>query len=355
MKNQKHLFLAFCLLQLFYTSFAFGDDAIYCDCDNPKSTSVDFEGYVSIGGIDQWVTITGNDCANPVVLFLHGGPGNTLSPYADALYDQWKSEFTLVQWDQRGAGKTFEANQKSGELNIDNLNKNELTLNLMVSDGLELTQYLKETLLKEKIILTGSSWGSVLAIEMISKHPENYQLYVGLSQVVNFVTNEQKSYESVLERAIEQNDTDVIMRLETLGSPPWSHPRNFGQFRQIIRQYERPVVFDQLQWQMSPQYLSENSRAAYLAGEEFSFIKFYGLKGDGMIRDIKFDKNNLTFEIPVFLVQGREDLLTTPEVTQAYFDSIKAPSKELIYLEATGHNTNHLMLEAQLNLLRKSL
>jgi pimeloyl-ACP methyl ester carboxylesterase len=74
--------------------------------------------FVPIGGVEQWVTIHGETCANPVVLFLHGGPGNTLSPYAEAIYGPWARDFTLVQWDQPGAGRTFGRNPPADDTTL---------------------------------------------------------------------------------------------------------------------------------------------------------------------------------------------------------------------------------------------
>jgi len=88
--------------------------------------SVHQEMFVRIGGIDQWITIKGNDQENPVVLFLHGGPGDALSPYADAFFQGWERDFTLVQWDQRGAGRTYSKNGTSIE--------STLTIERMVQD-----------------------------------------------------------------------------------------------------------------------------------------------------------------------------------------------------------------------------
>jgi len=97
-------------------------------CPSPGQ-AVREEGFVSLGGIEQWVTVKGANCANPVILFLHGGPGNPLSPYADALHGAWEKDFTLVQWDQRGAGRTF-GRSPPGE--------SKLTVERMAADGVEL-------------------------------------------------------------------------------------------------------------------------------------------------------------------------------------------------------------------------
>lgn len=89
----------------------------------PLARPVDEAGYVKIGGIDQWVTIRGDSCANPVALFLNGGPGNPLSPYGGAVYAAWEKDLTLVQWDQRGAGRTFARNPPPGALTVSGISR----------------------------------------------------------------------------------------------------------------------------------------------------------------------------------------------------------------------------------------
>jgi pimeloyl-ACP methyl ester carboxylesterase len=135
------------------------------------------KGFVKIGGIEQWVTIQSENCANPVILFLHGGPGNTLSPHADAIYGGWTKDFTLVQWDQRGAGMTFGRN-KPGE-------DDKLTVEQMAKDGNELAAYLIKHLGQRKIILMGSSWSSILGVQMVQMKPELFHAYIGSSHIVS--------------------------------------------------------------------------------------------------------------------------------------------------------------------------
>ena len=85
----------------------------------PAAAPVHEERFVQANGIEHWVTIHGNNAANPVVLFLHGGPGNPNTPYAQAVYGAWTQDFTLVQWDQRGAGKTFGRNPITADSDVD--------------------------------------------------------------------------------------------------------------------------------------------------------------------------------------------------------------------------------------------
>ncbi len=120
--------------------------------------------FAPIGGIPQWITIKGDDRANPVILFLHGGPGNAMSPFADAMFAGWEKDFTLVQWDQRGAGRTYTKNGPSVEPTM--------TLERMTDDGIEVAEFLKKHLGKDRIVLEGGSWGSVLGIRMAHARPD---------------------------------------------------------------------------------------------------------------------------------------------------------------------------------------
>ena len=137
-----------------------------------KTNRISEERFIMINGIDQWVTIKG-ERSKPVILFLHGGPGSPISPYADAIYGSWEKDFILIQWDQRGTGKTYGKNAPA-ELDAVYLKSNPLTIEQMVSDGIVLTEYLAKYLGKEKFIVFGSSWGSELGVSMVIKTPGSF-------------------------------------------------------------------------------------------------------------------------------------------------------------------------------------
>ena len=163
-------------------------------CASAKKGKLDEEGYVVIGGIEQWVTVKGDSCANPIILFISGGPGNPLSPYSDAVYGAWSKDFTLVQWDQRGAGMTYgRSPPAAGAV---------LTLRQMSDDGNELAAYLARRYNKKKVILWGSSWGSILGVTMAKAHPELFYAYLGTSQLVSNRENEAISYAGLLALAL---------------------------------------------------------------------------------------------------------------------------------------------------------
>jgi pimeloyl-ACP methyl ester carboxylesterase len=326
-----------------------------CQEVHGEAGAIDEAGYINIGGIKQWLTIKGNSCANPVVLFVHGGPGNPMSIYSGLLYKDWEDKFTIVQWDQRGSGKTFETNLPSGEITDEILSNVPLTMALIVKDGLQVSDFLRKKMSKEKIIITGSSWGSAVAVNMISTQSELFQFYVGLSQLVNYQADVLDSYQKVLARVKQNGDVQAQGLLESMGSPPWVNPRYFGKLRKISRKLETQATENPVVLQVGKEYQTEKYEAAYESGEEFSFIKFVGLEGDGIGPGIALDMNNTVFSIPIYLIQGDEDLVTSPEITKPYFEKLKAPYKSYISVPRSGHDPNQNMLSVQLTTLLEGL
>ncbi len=132
---------------------------------------IDEAKYVEIGGIEQWITIRGQDRSNPVLLFLHGGPGDATNPWGYAGFRSWLKQFTVVQWDQRGAGRTLGKTGPSLGPTI--------TIERMVQDGIELTELLRKELKQDGLILVGHSWGSILGLLMVKSRPDLFHAFVG--------------------------------------------------------------------------------------------------------------------------------------------------------------------------------
>ncbi len=147
---------------------------------------VEEASFVPIGAIDQWIAIRGEDRANPVLLYLHGGPGRSSTPLAPALRS-WEKHFTVVMWDQRGAGKTFGRN---------GTDEQPMTVARMVDDGIEVTEYLRRHLDKKTIVLLGHSWGTELGVLMAKQRPDLFSAYVGTGQVVSIAEKEPYSLEA---------------------------------------------------------------------------------------------------------------------------------------------------------------
>jgi pimeloyl-ACP methyl ester carboxylesterase len=318
--------------------------ALNAACRAPGQ-AVDEAGLVRIGGIQQWVTVEGQDCANPVVLIVHGGPGNPNTPFAHNLFGSWTKDFTVVQWDQRGAGKTYEASPPAED--------QALTIEQLAADGVEVTRYVTQRLGKRKVILMGGSWGSALAVHIAKTRPELFHAYVGTAQLISYADDVKLSYARTLGLARAAGDAETVDKLEKLGPPPWTNPRAFGTLRRATRKYEALKTDPAPAGWLKPAtgYDTPAYEAAYEAGEDYSFVQFVGLAGDGMGPRIDLAKLGTRFEMPVYLLQGEEDLVTPPEISRAYFDSLTAPAKAFISLPRTGHDPNRAMIDGQLQVL----
>lgn len=168
------------------------------------------EMYTSIGGIEQWIEIGSESSDNPVLLYLHGGPGGSSSLAASA-FKPWERHFTFVHWDQRGAGRTFARNGETG--------CGKLTIERMIADAVEIAEFLVNRLGRKKIILLGHSWGSVLGIHLVKRRPELVAAFVGTGQVVNMRRNEECNYTRQLAQARDSGNAAALAALEDIGPP----------------------------------------------------------------------------------------------------------------------------------------
>jgi pimeloyl-ACP methyl ester carboxylesterase len=225
----------------------------------------------------------------------------------------------------------------------------------MVQDGIELATYLAASLETEQVILVGSSWGSILGVHMVGARPDLFDAYVGVSQLVSYRDNQGASYRRLLALARAAEDVETVAAIESIGPPPWTNPRNFGILRRAIRTYEaRSSVPGPASWWVpSPPYATPARRAEYEAGEEFSYLQFVGLAGDGMFSRVDLPSHGTEFDVPFFLVHGAEDLVTVPEVALRYFESIVAPEKEFVLLPRTGHDPNASVMDAVYKILKE--
>jgi pimeloyl-ACP methyl ester carboxylesterase len=324
---------------------------LFAASENTKcQNNISEEKFIPINGIGQWITIQG-DRSKPVILFLHGGPGSPMSPFSEAVYGGWEKDFIIVQWDQRGTAKTFGL-QAPEELDRVYLKANPLTLEQMVSDGVAVSEYLLKYLGKQKLILFGSSWGSVLGVSMAVQRPDLFYAYVGHSQIVEPVENYPSIYHKVLALATNAGDENSIVGLNKLGLPPYDTARNYGQLLRTIKKYERlnSIAAPDSFLKMSALYDNAKDEKDREDGDDYSFVNYTGdkkLQVNGMMAGIHFLRSALHFKIPVYLIQGEEDILTAKDYTKPYYDRIKAPDKKYILIPGAAHGFNQAIVDAQ--------
>lgn len=329
-----------------YTQLLF---ALSCFVCFSQEKNIDETKFVEIGGMEQWVTIQGDDKENPVILFIHGGPGSTMSQFENSMFQGWEKEFVLVNWDQRGAGRTYGKNAPSE--NVEEFwIENPLTVEQMAEDGIALTKYLLDHLNKEKVIVVGTSWGSILGTKMVLKNPELFQAYVGHSQVVNFPENISAAYKKVHELAQKENDTESLDILNAMGPPPYDSAKTYGQLLRVIKKYEaeNSTAPPDDWFKVALEYDNEEDAKHRYEGDDYSFIHFAGHKKlniASMSATVDFNTDGTHFKIPVYYVQGEEDILTSKEISKPYFEKIDAPKKEYFLVPDAAHGFNEAIVD----------
>lgn len=279
--------------------------------------------YVPIGDIDQWIQFGGAPDA-PILLYLHGGPGGTSVPVA-AAWRPWEEHFTVVHWDQRGAGRTFARNGEAG--------CGRLSIRRMVADGLEVVEFLAAHLGRRKVVVVGHSWGSVLGIHMVRQRPELFAAYVGTGQLVNKRRNEELNYRRQLAQAQNCGNTEALAALRTIGPPPFSD----RDALKVLRRWADVLADgdgDSVQPRptpIAPDY-SRDEVPDLMRGAEFSRRELYE-----ELETVDLTSLGLTFDLPFFLFHGTCDQATPIEPAQEYWAAIEAPHKEFVRFEGCHH------------------
>jgi pimeloyl-ACP methyl ester carboxylesterase len=280
--------------------------------------------YTIIGGIEQWIEIGGEHPENPVLLFIHGGPGGTSRPAAMAL-KPWERHFSVVHWDQRGAGRTLARNGETG--------CGRLTIERMIADAIEVMEFLTSNLGKEKIILLGHSWGSVLAINIIRRRPELIAAYVGTGQVVNMRHNEEINYARQLTQARATGNEQAVAALQDIGPPPYQDRAKVRVLREWADVLATGAGDDPRPRPPAlPNNLTPEDIEAIMAGFLFSAKQLFD-----ELCEVNLAALGLDFPIPMFCFMGTDDQQTAFALAEAWFASLGAPRKAFVRFEGCHH------------------
>lgn len=305
--------------------------AVIASVEAVSPGGIDEHEAVKIGGIRQWISVRGNNPANPILLFVHGGPGSPMMGESWAYQRPWEDYFTVVQWDQRGAGKTFSLAGRKPDRSM--------SIAEMVSDTEDLIQYLRRRYGKRKIFLLGHSWGSILGVEVAQAHPEWLYAYIGVGQVVNMRKNEAVGYQLTLERARALGNMKAVKELESIAP----YPDRDGSITQSKTGVERKwdTAFGGMlyghstddewgRWALSPQYSEYDVASARLGEESTNKVLWPQLAA------VNFD-DVVRFGCPVFIFAGAEDRTTPASLAQAWYRKLQAPRKRLFLVRASAH------------------
>jgi len=297
----------------------------------PKTNSIATLEKVRIGGINQCVLIRGHDVNNPILLFLHGGPGSAQIGIAYKFQRKFEKYFTVVQWDQRGAGKSFSFKIPKQSMNIEQF----------IIDSNELIEQLKKRFGKDKIFLVGHSWGSALGMLLIQRYPENFHCYIGMGQSINQIEGEKISYEFVLEQAKKNNNKKAIKQLEKIKNKEvWDLKYSQIQRRWLNRfggwyhgAKSNWIVLKLLF--ISPEY-SIVDLIKFVIGALFSLRRMW----KNVLQEINLFEQVKEVEVPVYFCAGKYDYNTPFELVEKYYNQIKAPTKNLFWFEKSAHSPN---------------
>ena len=281
-------------------------------------------GFVSLGGLDQWVTIRGADRANPVLLHVHGGPGFAFSAFTEE-FAPYEADFTVVQWDERGAGCTF------GRHGAQTPN---VTLERLALDGIELAVHLKHRLGKDKIIVLAHSAGSIIGTEMVKRAPEHFAAYVGVGQFASFAGTVQAQYAYLRRIADTANDAGLRARLDAIGSLDSPTLQHFLAFNALLNAHAPPgheATVQRLQSRM-PALMKQEERASWSAGQQASVRWLLpGMATTSLVTTTP------RLAVPFILIQGADDMFTPTDLAIAYYTGVEAPAKELVVVQGAGH------------------
>jgi pimeloyl-ACP methyl ester carboxylesterase len=299
------------------------------------------EGYRRLGGVDQWVMIRGEDLSNPPLICLHGGPGLSetwLLRYFNAVLEK---SFTVVYWDQRGAGKSFHPGIAKS-MNVEQF----------IADLDQLVDIVRARLGRSRVVIFGHSWGSALGVLYAARFPEKVSAYVGGAQIGDCAASESASYAFTVAEAQRLDNQKALKALRALGPPPY--PAASSVFTERIWS-------QRLDGQLRPAELWKIARVA-IGGPESVLLNLRRT-----IRGFRFTMNAMwpevsilnlpklvpTLRMPVFFFLGKRDHWVPAETSVAYFDALTAPEKTLVWFERSGHEMfadepdkfNHTMVE----------
>lgn len=287
--------------------------------------TIDEVAFISLGGVEQWISIRGDGRSNPVLLLVHGGPGDVLWPYADK-FATWQRFFTVVLWDQRGAGRSY--GRSGGDKTPD------VRLARIAADGIALAEELCSKLSKRKIIVLGHSWGSAVAVEMAKLRPDLFAAYVGTGQVASWAGQVNFQFDRLLARARAARDTAKITELEAIGRPD---PTNTDQYFHFSRTYREAMAPADQAWLQSlgPLFRSHRGDKDFDDADKGMGFSGRSLLPDQVAEDLPATARRI--DTAFFLIQGADDVITPTPLAVDYFNQVRAPRKGLTLIPASGH------------------
>ncbi len=288
--------------------------------------------YPMINGLNQYIQIRGADRSNPLLLFLHGGPGGSMAGLCHVLQAEWEKHFTVVNWDQRNTCKTFLANKK---------NKAEIAKTGSISDYTAdidaVIKYLHTVYTFDKIILMGFSWGSLIGSAYAKSHPENVSCYIGVGQQVDYFEALELSCNQI--RELAKGSAEDTAKIDAFMKMASKKPQMDAAFMKEL------ISFSEL----GTKYIARDGAPFPVKALMSSpFLKFREKKTmirtdytlfEGTYKTLTSYnfRSNLHFDVPVLFISGDEDFVCPNRMIADCFDEISAPKKKNVVIPKATH------------------
>ena len=297
----------------------------------PLPGSISEKIHININGVEQGMFIKSRDATHPVLLYLHGGlPDYFLAEkYPTGLED----DFTVVWWEQRGSGISYSAD----------IPPETMTLEQMISDTLELTNYLRQRFGKEKIYLMGHSGETFIGIQAAARKPELYYAYIGVEQMSNQLESERLAYEYMLEQYKTNGDTSMVRKLEAAPvTTADGTPDQYLAVRDIAMHSLGVGTMHDMHSVITGLLLPSFMSPEYTLMEKVNTWRGKSQSGVSMLWDtmLSTDLNKQVTElsIPVYFFHGVYDYTICYPLAKSYFENLKAPLKGFYTFEHSAHS-----------------
>ncbi|MBS4179412.1 alpha/beta fold hydrolase [Lederbergia citrea] len=285
---------------------------------------------VKINGIKQWIYIRSKNISNPIILFLHGGPGVSHIYCIKKYFEDLEDHFVVVDWDQRGSGKSYS----------EKIPKETYNINQYIEDVRVLAELLATRFNKDKIFLACHSWGSIIGLLAVHKYPHLFQCYIGIGQVVNIVEGDSEAFNHVLEQAKLKNDDLACKMLQKIGPPPHDSLYKSVMFRIFLHKYA-DVNFKETLLLWKDFFIEMLFSKEYSLMDSVKWLKGINYSGKRMKKEmlsINFIEQIKKVKVPVYFLAGRFDYITPSSLVEEYYKIIESPYKKMIYFENAAHN-----------------
>lgn len=310
---------------------------------------------VTLGGIDQTILIRTQDASLPVMLFLHGGPGGAIIPWVEFFHTPLLEEnFTIVHWDQRGAGSSF-----SSELTVDDLSPA-----ILVADTLELTDHLRERFSQDQIFLAGQSWGSALGFMTIAEDSSPFLAFIAISERVAWNRSRTMGFDWAVAKAQANGDSEILAQLHAIEPFDPVDEADLGVLGDATEFYRAGDYHTVGLWDTILSYTMNGESPYYTMDQVNSYIPGLALSSAAIERGEFLSTYDLfasfpVSDIPVHFITGAEDHNTSGELAFEYYEALKAPAKSFTWIEGAAHmvmmDQTDAWTEAMINIKNQAL